>query len=94
MAIQPDEVADRSAPEPVTRDPVQPPENVPQREVDPRDGGRADDALTVPEVLPPHHLPQMLDAGWVFTNEQLSQILNCPDDAARVPFQCRFTPPE
>ena len=38
------------------------PDDVPQGEVDAADRRRADDAVAVPEVLPVHHLPQMLDA--------------------------------
>src|ERR1044072_7137331 len=43
-------------------------------------------------MLPQHNLPEMLDAGWVFTDYQLRKILDRPNDASRVPFQGRFTP--
>ena len=69
-------------------------DNVPQRNVDPRDGRRANNSLTVPEVLPPHHLPQMLDARRVLADQQLRQILNRSHNTARMPFQRRFTPAE
>ena len=66
--------------------------DVPQGDVDSRDGRRANNAVTVPEVLPEHHLPQVLDAARVFADDQFRNIFNCTDNRARVPFERRLTP--
>src|SRR5690606_22391494 len=67
-------------------------ENIPQRNVDAADGCRADDTVTVPEMLPIHHLPHVLDAPRVFADEQLADILNGANDRAGVPLERSFTP--
>src|SRR5436309_3428203 len=76
----------------MARDAVDLPHDVPQRNVDPADRGAADDAVAVPEMLPIHHLPEMLDARRVFADEQLAEVLDRADDAARVPLQRRLAP--
>ena len=54
----------------------------------------ADDAVAVPEVLAVHHLPEVLDARRVLADEQLGEVLDRPDDGARVPFERRLAPAE
>ena len=45
-------------------------------------------------MLAEHHLPEMLDAGRVFADEQLGEVLDRADDRARVPFERRLAPAE
>ena len=92
VAVQADGIAHRTAPQLVTGNAVNLSDDVPQRDVDPGDRGRTHDSAAMPEMLSPHHLPQMFDARGIFTNQQLRQILDRSHDAARVPFQRRFTP--
>src|SRR5688572_4263480 len=66
--------------------------DVPQSEVDARNRRPAHDAVAMPEMLAIHHLPQVLDARWVFTDEQLRQIFNRAHNGARVPFERGLTP--
>ena len=66
--------------------------DVPQREVDARDGRRAHDAVPVPEVLPVHHLPEILHARRVLTDKEMRHVLDRAHHAARVPLQRRLTP--
>jgi hypothetical protein len=65
---------------------------IPERKIDTGDGRRSHDSATVPEMLPPHHLPQMLDASGIFANQQLRHVLDRTDDASSMPFQRRFAP--
>jgi hypothetical protein len=46
----------------------------------------------MPEMLPVHDLPQVLNASGIFSNKELRQILNRPDHSPRVPFQSGFPP--
>src|ERR1700688_1683569 len=66
--------------------------DVPQRDVDSGHRRRADYAGTVPEVLPEHHLPKVLDAAGVLTHEGGPQILHGADDGPRVPLERRVAP--
>ena len=92
VRVEADEIAHGSAPEPVTRDAVDFAENVPQGDVDAADGGAADDAVAVPEVLAVHHLPEVLDAGGVLVDEKFADVFDRADDGAGVPFERRLTP--
>jgi hypothetical protein len=44
-------------------------------------------------VLPVHHLPEVLDPRRVFADEQLRQVFDRADHAARVPLERRLAPP-
>ena len=92
MGIGADVVADRTAPEFGAGHPGDFAHDVPEGDIDAGDGGRADDAVAMPEMLAIHHLPEIFDAGWVFADEELAEILDRADDAAGVPFEGRFTP--
>lgn len=46
----------------------------------------------MPEVLTPHHLPKVFDPSRILADQQLRQIFDGADDAARVPFEGRFPP--
>ncbi len=46
----------------------------------------------MPEVLAEHHLPKMLDASGILSNNQLGNVFNGADNRSRVPFQRRFAP--
>ena len=92
MAVEADVVANASAPELVAGHAVNLAENVPERDVDSADGGAADDAVAVPEVLAKHHLPEVLDARGILADEQLGDVLDRADDGAGVPFERRFAP--
>jgi len=70
MTVGADVIPHRSAPELRTRHPRYLAGNIPQRDVDPRDRRRADNPVTVPKVLPVHHLPQMLDPPRILANHQ------------------------
>jgi hypothetical protein len=67
-------------------------DNIPQGEINSSDGRRSHDAASMPEVLPPHHLPQVFDAGGILTDQQLRNVLDRPNDASCVPFESRFPP--
>ena len=67
-------------------------EDIPQGDVDSGDGGSSNDPAAMPEVLAIHHLPQMLDPGRVFADEQHRQILDGTDDAPGVPLQGGLAP--
>ena len=66
--------------------------NVPQGDVDVRDGGGAHHTVPVPEVLPIHHLPEMLDARRILAANQLGQVVDRAHHGAGVPLQRSFTP--
>jgi hypothetical protein len=66
--------------------------DVPQREVNSRDGGGADDSIAVPEMLAEHHLPEVLHAGGILADEQLRNVLDRADHRAGVPFERCFAP--
>ena len=67
-------------------------DNVPQREVDARDGRGPHDAVPMPEMLPIHHLPQIFHPRRILADEQVRHVLNGPHDAARVPLERRLPP--
>ena len=67
-------------------------ENVPERDVDPAHRRPADDPVAVPEVLPEHHLPQMLDPCRVLADDQLGEILDGAHDGPRVPLERGLAP--
>jgi len=87
-------VADRPAPELGTRHAAHLAEDVPQGQVDAGDGRGPDDAVPVPEVLPVHHLPEVLDPRRVFAHQQLGTVLHGPDDGPRVPLERGLAPAE
>ena len=66
--------------------------NVPQGEVNASHGGGTHDAMSMPEVLTVHHLPEVLGAGGILAYEQGGDILDGADDAARVPFKGGLAP--
>lgn len=94
VTVQPDRIPDRSAPQPVTGHAVQLADDVPQCQVDAGNCRGTDDAVAMPEVLPPHHLPEVFDPRGVFSDDEFGEVFNGTDDAAGVPFECRFTPAE
>jgi hypothetical protein len=65
--------------------------DVPQRLVNPADRRVVDDP-TPPEILPVHHLPQMLNPPGVLPNQQYRQVLHRPHHALGLPLQRRLTP--
>src|SRR5213594_758518 len=67
-------------------------DDIPQREVNARDGRGADDAVSVPEVLSIHYLPKMLGPRGVLSHEQFREVFDRADDTARVPLERRFAP--
>src|ERR1700761_625320 len=46
----------------------------------------------MPEMLPMHDLPEVLDAGGILSNQQRLQILNGTADCACMPFESGLTP--
>ena len=92
-AVQADIIADRAPPQFVARHAVNFPKNVPESDVNTADGGAAHDAVSVPEMLAIHHLPEMFDTRWVFTDQKLADVLNGAHHSAGVPFQRSFAPP-
>ena len=52
----------------------------------------ADDAVAVPEMLAIHHLPEMLNACWIFSDEKLRNVFDRSNHTSRVPFQSRLAP--
>ena len=92
MAVGADVIADGPAPEFVAGDAVDLAHDVPEGEVDARDGGAADRSVAVPEVLAVHHLPEVFDACGVFADEEVFEVLDRADDASRVPLEGRFAP--
>jgi hypothetical protein len=67
-------------------------ENIPKSDIDAADGGRAHDAVSMPEVLAIHHLPEVFDASGIFSDEELGNILDGSDHGPGVPFKGGFTP--
>ncbi len=94
MTVSADVIAHRSAPELVTGQPRDLSRNVPQGQVDPRDGGGSHDAVAMPKMLAIHHLPEMLDARRILADEQLRQILDRANHAPGMPFQRGLAPTE
>ena len=94
MAVGADGIADGSPPEFRAGLPGDFAQNVPEGEVDPRDGSGAGDAMSVPEVLAKHHLPEVLDAGGVFADDQFGEVFDRGDNAAGMPFEGRLAPAE
>ena len=94
VAVSADVIAHRPAPELRQRQPGDLADDVPQGEVDAGDGGGAHDAVPVPEVLAIHHLPEMLRPRRVLADEQLRDVFDRADDAARVPFERGLAPAE
>ena len=92
VAVEPDVVANRAAPEPVAGDAVHLAEDVPERDVDAAHRRRPDDPARVPEVLAEHHLPEVLDPRRVLADDQLGEILDRADDRPRVPLERRLPP--
>lgn len=45
-------------------------------------------------MLPPHHLPEVLDPRGVFSDDEFGEVFNGTDDAAGVPFEGRLPPAE
>ena len=94
MAIEADVIAHTAAPKLVTRNTKRFAKNVPQREIDARDGRAAHNAVSVPEVLAIHHLPKVFDAGRILADEELRQVFHRAHDRSRVPFQRGLAPAE
>ncbi len=92
MAVEPDVVPHRPAPELVAGDAVHLAEDVPEGDVDAAHRGAADDPVAVPEVLAEHHLPEVLDARRVLADDQVGQVLDRPHDRSGVPFERRLAP--
>jgi hypothetical protein len=92
MAVGADLVAHRPAPKLSARQARDFAENVPQRQIDAGDGRRPHDAMSVPEVLAIHDLPQMLDPPGILAHDELRQIFHRSDDRTRMPFKRGFTP--
>ena len=92
VAVEPDVVAYGAAPQLVAGHAVHLAEEVPERDVDPAHGRPAHDVVAVPEVLPEHHLPQVLDSRGILADDQLREVLDRSDDGARVPLERRLAP--
>ena len=92
MAIRSDVVTDRAAPELGAWQIGYLSKNIPQRQIDSRDGGGPHHSVTMPEMLAIHHLPEMLDPPGIFANEQAGNILDRSDHAFSMPFQRRLAP--
>src|SRR5438067_1362819 len=82
VAIEPYVIAHRPGPQFVAGDAMALPQDIPERDVNAADGGSPHRAVAVPEVLAVHHLPEVLDAGRIFAQEQRLDVLNGPDDGA------------
>ena len=67
-------------------------DDVPKCEVNSCNRRASSDTMAMPEMLPPHHLPKMLDASRVLADQQRAEILNRSNNPACVPFQCGFAP--
>ena len=92
MAVGADAVAHRPAPQPVTGHAVRFAGNIPQGNVDGGDGGRGNDVVAVPEMLSVHHLPKVLNAAGILTDQQLADILHRARDRACAPFERALAP--
>lgn len=92
VAVEPNVVADRPSPQLVTGNPVDLADDIPEGQVDTADGRPAHDAVTVPEMLAIHHLPEVFNPRGVFANQQLRDILDRPNHSAGMPLQGRLTP--
>ncbi len=92
VAVEPDVVAHRAAPQLVAGHAVHLAEDVPQRDVDAADRRAADDPAAVPEVLAEHHLPEVLDPRRILADDQVGEILDRPHDRPRVPLERRLAP--
>jgi len=92
MTVEAQVIAYPTAPQAMTGHSQNLSRKIPQGDVYARYGGRAHDAAAVPEMLPKHHLPQMLDARRVFADHQCCKILERTHHRARVPFKRRLAP--
>ena len=92
MAVEPHIVPHFSAPEFMTGHAMHFPENVPESDVNSADGRAANDAVAVPEMLPIHHLPEMLDAAGILSDQQLGNVFNGANHGTRVPLQRGLAP--
>ena len=92
VPVQPDVVSHGAAPQLVAGNAVHLAEDVPERDVDPAHRRAADDVVAVPEVLPEHHLPQVLDPRRVLADDQLGEVLDGAHDGACVPLERGLAP--
>ena len=92
VAVSADVIAHRPAKNLGERQPGSLAHDVPQGKVDARDGCGAHDAVPVPEMLAIHHLPEMLGPRRVLADEQLRDVLDGANHAARMPFKRGLTP--
>jgi len=76
MAVQPNVIAD-ATPQRRWQGTFSSFRDIPQGDIDARDGGGADDARAVPEVLSEHHLPEVFDPSGILTNQQRCEIFQC-----------------
>jgi hypothetical protein len=67
-------------------------DDIPERDINSGDRSGSFNPAPVPEVLSPHHLPEMLYPGRIFTDQELGQIFNRTDHAPCVPFQSGLAP--
>ena len=67
-------------------------DDIPERDINSSDRSGPFNPAPVPEVLSPHHLPEMLHPGRIFTDYELGQVLNRTDHAPCVPFQSGLAP--
>ena len=92
MAIGSDVVPYRATPKLVARDAMDFSDDIPQGYIDARKSGTSCDVMSVPKMLAKHHLPQVLNASWIFAHDQLCKIFDSSDNASRLPLQRCFTP--
>src|SRR5690606_40967657 len=91
-AVKPDIVARAAAQQLMTRDVVDLARDIPERDINSRDGGSLHDIVAVPEMLAVHHLPEVLDPSGIFANQELRHVLDRADDGTGMPFQRRLAP--
>ncbi len=92
VTIEPNRITHRATPEFMAGHVGNFADNVPQSQINPRDGSTSHDPAAMPEMLTPHHLPEILDSSGIFTNEQLREIFNCSHNTPRMPFQRGLAP--
>src|SRR4051794_3647247 len=92
MRVKPHVIAHWPAPELVAGRVVNLAQDIPQSDIDSADGGAPHDPIAVPEVLAIHHLPEMLDARWIFPDEQRRDVFDGAHNRARMPFERRLAP--
>src|SRR5258708_155629 len=91
MGIDLDAVAYPAAEQAPDRQAERFPKNIPERQLDAGDGGRADDAQS-PEAQLVEAADDGFDIARITADDERSQVLDRADDGARLPFERRLAP--